>query len=183
MTDERTNTGSIDWGDSIEVDSREIRSIPDGSYLAIVEGYDRDWFAGSDRIPSCNKAVIRLTVDSPDGPFEMKSALLLHKKLEWKLSQFFRSIGQKEAGKPLTMDWSRVAGSLCRVYIRNRTFKKFEEVETYPEVEKFYDYDPAYFTEIPAWMEETKQRLSPGWVDEAISAEDMADTSVYEDIF
>ena len=49
--------------------------------------------------------------------------LLLYKTMEWKLSSFFRSIGQKQRGQRLVMNWNRVVGSQGRAHFKPRSYK------------------------------------------------------------
>ena len=52
----------------------------------------------------------------------MKFDLILSKALTWKLSAFFRSIGQKKRGEKITMDWNKVLGAKGRAHIKQKVY-------------------------------------------------------------
>ena len=52
----------------------------------------------------------------------MKFDLILSKALNWKLSAFFRSIGQKKRGEKITMDWNKVLGAKGRAHIKQKVY-------------------------------------------------------------
>ena len=163
------NASSLDWDATIENDDEGYVVLPAGDYNAVVDSFDRARHNGSPKIPPCNKAVIHFLVSGPDGPVPVKTDLLLHEKMEWKLSSFFRAIGLKKQGERLKMDWGAVCGKQLRVHIRPRTFIASEGDErTINEIDKFYDYDESFFSNDPEWMKE------------AMAAEDAGEL---EDIF
>ena len=49
-------------------------------------------------------------MDAPDGESEMNVNLFLLKRFEWKLCQFFTSIGLRQHGEKLRMNWAAVTG-------------------------------------------------------------------------
>ena len=143
----------LSWDSSIEEDGTGL--LQPGEYNASVKWFERARHNGSEKIPPCDKAVVTLVLDVNGMPCEMAVHLLLHKKLEWRLSEFFRAIGQKKPGQRVTMDWSRVIGSRLRVQVRNRTYKDRDGQEhTVNDIDRFLDYDPQYFTDEPAWLQE-----------------------------
>ena len=86
-------------------------------------------------------------MDAGDGTtVRVYTDLILHKNLEWKLSSFFRCIGQKKPGERLQMDWSKVVGSRgrARFNVRHYTDRWGERVEI-NEVKCFLDYNPRFF--------------------------------------
>jgi hypothetical protein len=98
----------MDWDDSIETDGQEFILLPDGEYNYKVTNFERGRFPGGPKVPACNKAIITLQVETPEGIAIVKFDLLLYRTLEWRISDFFRSIGQKKHGEKLTMDWNKV---------------------------------------------------------------------------
>lgn len=136
----------MDWADSIEVDGSEFITLPEGDYNFLVTGFERARFPGGPKIPACNKAVISIQITTKEGVANIKFDLLLYRTVEWRLSQFFRSLGMKKHGEKLTMDWSKVVGSIGRAKIKQRKYtNQFGEEKVINDVEKFYDYDPAFF--------------------------------------
>lgn len=141
--------GCLDWNDVIEDDGgKTFVILPEGDYNFKVTSFDRGRFPGSAKIPACNKATINLEVRTDSGAtVEVKTDLILHKSLEWKLSSFFRCIGQKKHGERLIMDWSKVNGSMGRAHFKPRTYTGRDGNEYKAnDVDKFIDYDPKYFT-------------------------------------
>ena len=101
----------MDWNDVIEDDGQEFVLLPEGDYNFVVTNFERGRFPGSAKIPATNKATISIQIFSELGVASMKFDLILSKALTWKLSAFFRSIGQKKRGAKITMDWNKVLGA------------------------------------------------------------------------
>ena len=89
----------IDWDDIIETDGQEFVLLPDGEYNFTVTNFERGRFPGGAKIPACNKATITAQVETPQGVAIVKFDLLLYRTLEWRISAFFRRIGQKMHGE------------------------------------------------------------------------------------
>ena len=89
----------MDWNDVIEDDGQEFVLLPEGDYNFVVTNFERGRFPGSAKIPTTNKATISIQIFSELGVASMKFGLILSKALNWKLSAFFRSIGQKKVVK------------------------------------------------------------------------------------
>lgn len=107
----------MDWNDYIENEG-ELVTLPEGDYDFTVTSFEKGQHAGSAKIPPCNKAILELTFRAPNGSRgKCKDFLLLHDSVEWKLCAFFRSIGQKQHGKGITMDWSKVQGAKGRAHV------------------------------------------------------------------
>lgn len=107
----------MDWNAFIENEG-EIGVLPEGDYEFTVTNFEKGQHAGSAKIPPCNKAILELTFRAPDGSRgRCKDFLLLHDSVEWKLCAFFRSIGQKQHGKGITMDWNKVPGAKGRAHV------------------------------------------------------------------
>ena len=106
----------MDWNDYIEQESQFV-TLPEGDYNFTVTSFEKAKHAGSAKIPACNKAILELTFKAPNGQRgRCKDFLLLHESVEWKLCAFFRSIGQKQHGTGLHMDWSKVQGAKGRAH-------------------------------------------------------------------
>lgn len=136
----------MDWNDSIEADGQEFVLLPEGDYNFRVTNFERGRFPGGTKIPACNKATITIQVDCEEGIASIRFDLLLYRSVEWKLSSFFRCIGQKKHGEKLTMDWNKVVGSIGRCHVKQRKYtNNYGEEKTINDVEKFYDYNPEFF--------------------------------------
>ena len=145
MTDEveKYVNDCMDWNDSIENDGTELTTVEEGDYTFRISGFERARYVGSAKIPACNKASITVDILTKDGkPAICKFDLILYRSLEWKLSAFFRSIGQKKHGEKLTMDWSKVLNSYGRAHFKPRTYTNNNgEEKTVNDLDKFLDYD------------------------------------------
>ncbi len=149
----KNENGCLDWDDAIENDGQEFIILPEGDYNFTVTGFDRGHFPGGPKIPPCNKATLTLQVKTDDGLASVRTDLLLHSSLEWKLSAFFRCIGQKKQGERLVMNWNKVVGSKGRGHFKPRKYtdKDGNEREA-NNIDRFYDYDEKFFPEEDEWM-------------------------------
>lgn len=116
------DTNIMGWDDVIEDDGNGFVLLEEGDYDFTVTGFERGRHNGSAKIPACNKAIITLSIDSPQGVVEIKENLILYKTMEWKISAFFRSLGLKKHGERLTMDWDHVLGAAGRAHIVQREY-------------------------------------------------------------
>lgn len=136
----------LDWNDSIETDGNEFVLLPEGDYNFLVTGFERGRFPGGQKVPACNKAMITVQVTTAEGIATVKFDLLLYRSLEWRISSFFRCIGQKKHGEKLTMDWNKVVGSIGRAHFKQRTYtNQYGEEKTVNELDRFIDYNQDFF--------------------------------------
>lgn len=136
----------IGWEDEISNENGQYILLEEGDYNFTVTGFERGRFPGSAKIPACNKASLTLGVETPDGPASVKYDLILWSTLEWKLSEFFRAIGQKKSGEAFTPRWNNVIGAQGRARFKPRNYEKKDGTTGEANnVVKFYDYDPAFF--------------------------------------
>ena len=136
----------LDWDDAIESDGQEFVTLEEGDYNFTVTGFERGRFPGGAKIPACNKASLTLQVRTADGIAVIHTDLLLYRSLEWRISAFFRCIGQKKHGERLVMDWNKVIGSRGRAHFKPRTYTDRDGNErTANDVDRFYDWDEKYF--------------------------------------
>lgn len=138
----------MDWNDSIENDGQEFILLPEGEYNFTVTNFERGRFPGGPKIPPCNKASITVQVDTDEGIAIVKFDLLLYRTLEWRISSFFRSIGQKKHGEKLTMDWNKVVGSKGRARFKQRTYvDSYGDERSINDIARFIDYKEEFFIE------------------------------------
>ncbi|WP_347161640.1 hypothetical protein [Peptostreptococcus anaerobius] len=129
MTD--LNERALGWDDEISKEGPEFILLPTGEYEFEVNSFERGRFDGSEKMPPCNKAILKIKIDTEEGMALITHNLLLHTRTEGFLSAFFASIGQKKKGEPLRMNWSKVTGAKgsCKVGIRKYTDKSGEQRE------------------------------------------------------
>ncbi len=145
----------LDWDDAIESDGQEFITLKEGDYIFTVTDFERGRFPGGAKIPACNKAALTLQVKTSEGVATIRTDLLLYKTMEWKLSSFFRCIGQKKHGERVTMDWNRVVGSRGRAHFKPRTYTDRDGNERQAnDVERFYDWEEKYFPAQEAKLKE-----------------------------
>ena len=131
----------MDWNDSIENDGKEFVLLPEGDYVYKVTGFERARHPGSAKLPPCNKAALTLQVVTDEGIATIFTDLYLYRTMEWKMSSFFRSIGQKKHGEKFTPDWSKVIGKRGRAHFKTEEYVKDGETRSKNVVDKFLDYE------------------------------------------
>ena len=157
------NSMMMDWNDSIENDGKGFVVLEEGDYNFTVTNFERGRHPGSEKIPACNKAIITMQVATPAGEANVKTDLILYRSMEWKLSAFFRCIGQKKHGERLTMNWNKVIGSKGRAHFKPRTYVDKDNKERQAnDFAYFIDYDPAFFNE-PEWVHEAELAGTASW--------------------
>lgn len=139
MSEYQNDAHEIGWGDQIVADGGEFLLLDEGDYDFTVTAFERGRFPGSAKIPACNKAVLTLTVQTPEGEANTKYDLILWSSLEWKISEFFRSIGQKKSGEAFVPRWNEVVGSKGRAHFKPRKYLKNGEERQVNDISKFYD--------------------------------------------
>lgn len=128
----------LGWDDTIQKDSNDFITLPEGDYDFTVESYDRGRHNGSEKLPPCNKAILKIRVEGSEGEVTVTHNLFLHTITEGMLSAFFASIGQKKKGEPLRMNWGTVPGSKGRLKLSVRTYEKDGETRKINEIKRFY---------------------------------------------
>lgn len=131
----------LGWDDEISQESEFILA-PEGDYDFVVEGFERSRFPGSEKMPACNCANVKIRIETAQGPTFITHRLMLHTRTEWALSAFFAAIGQKKKGEKLNMNWNLVAGSTGRCKVGIRQYNGND----YNEIKKFYAKEEKTFT-------------------------------------
>lgn len=123
----------LDWNSKIENDGDELVVLPAGEYNFTVMKFERGRHTPKDggKLPACPMAKVFIKIHGGEkGDSLVTERLFLHSKTEGLLCAFFRAIGQRKQGEPLTMDWNRVAGSTGRCKVGQRQY----EGNTYNEI-------------------------------------------------
>lgn len=133
----------LGWDDEIEKES-DFVLLPEGDYNFTVTGFERGRHEGSEKLPPCNKAIVSIRIDAPEGTATIQHNLFLHSKCEGMLSAFFIGIGQKKHGEKLRMNWNNVIGAKgrCKVYVDKWKGKNGEEMQS-NKIRKFYEPETA----------------------------------------
>lgn len=132
----------LSWDDQIENDGPDFILLPAGDYYFVVTEYERQRHAGSEKLPPCNKAVVSLKFETPEGSTTIKHNLFLHTKTEGMICSFFTAIGLRKKGEKFTMDFNAAVGMTGRakVSVRKWTNESGEE-KTFNDIKKFYEPD------------------------------------------
>ena len=136
------NNDFFSWDSEISVDSEGFIILPEGDYTFEVQKLDKEFYQGSsEKIGNgCPTAVLGLVIRTPQGAASIQDKLYLCKNMEWKLSAFFRCIGQKQHGKSFKMDWNKVIGSngKCHVKVEKWIGNDGKERES-NRIDRYYD--------------------------------------------
>lgn len=144
----------LDWDDCIENDGQEFVLLKEGDYNFRVAAFERGRHAGSAKVPPCNKATLTLEVETDNGTATVRTDLLLYGTLEWRISAFFRCIGQKRHGEKVKMDWSKVYGAKGRAHFKPRPYIGADGTEKKAnDIAYFIDYDEKFFPEDNSFTE------------------------------
>lgn len=114
----------LDWDEGIELTQGGFEVLPEGEYEFTVVKFERQRHAGSDKLPSCPKAVLTLDMKGAEGRGQVTHNLFLHTKTQGLLSAFFVSIGQGNVGDKIKLDWGKVPGATGRAKVTIRKFTK-----------------------------------------------------------
>ena len=130
----------IGWDDEITNDGEEFVILPPGDYDFTVTAFERGRHNGSEKLPPCNKAILYLRIETPEGAATIRHNLFLHSRTEGMISQFLLSIGQKKHGEPIRPRWNEMVGAKGRakVYIDTWIGKDGEEKQS-NKIKKFYE--------------------------------------------
>ena len=132
------------WEDEISDEGKEFVLLPEGDYDFTVTKIERARHAGSEKMPPCNmaKVTVTVTVWGQQDKIYITENLFLCNKMEWKLSQFFLSIGLKKHGEPLKMNWAAAQGKTGKCHVYVDTYKKKDGSDgNSNKIKKFYAYD------------------------------------------
>ena len=136
----------LGWDDEIEKDGSDFILLPEGDYDFTVESFERGRHNGSETLPPCNKAILKLRINTPEGTALINHNLFLHTRTEGMISAFFTSIGQKKKGEKVKMNWNAVIGAKgrCKVGIRKWKGNDGEEHQG-NEIKRFYPFEGKKF--------------------------------------
>lgn len=127
----------IGWEDEISQESNFVLVEP-GDYDFTVTTFERKRFGGSNKMCACNQAVLHIDV----GDATILDNLFMNKKAEWRISQFFTAIGQKQKGVSFIPNWNAVPGSRGRCKVGVRIWKGDDGAERKNnEIKEYYAPD------------------------------------------
>lgn len=126
----------LGWDDEIE-NTSGYTDVPDGEYDFIVDHFERSEAGGNGKYAGVKMAVIYCNILTEGEP-QLKTNIIMHTNFQWKLSQFFISIGlvKDEEGAKFRPNWNMVGGSRgrCRI-VHKPNFN--DNTKTHPEIAEF----------------------------------------------
>ncbi len=140
-----------DWDVKSAEDSGNFVLLKPGNYPFTVQGLERGIYEGGANIGRCPKAKVTLEVDGgAQGVTDVTTTILLDTKVEWKIGQFFKSMGypKTEDGKRV-IDWAGCVGKTGWCRVENREFlgndgkpKSTNEVKEFLDPERTINAGP-----------------------------------------
>lgn len=134
--------GALSWDSTIEKESSFVLLEP-GEYNYKVTNMTRGQYTPGPNAKiteACPMAELELEVtDSIGQTATVKENLILHTSLEWKISQFFISIGQKIKGQPFVPNWAQVVGATGRGEFDTRKYTSKGEEREANQVKNFLE--------------------------------------------
>lgn len=125
---------ALSWDSTIEKES-SFTLLEPGAYHFTVQKMERSTFqpsAQSSIKDVSPKAELELKVFNDQGVSTIISEnLILHSRMEWKISEFMIAIGQKKPGEPVKPNWNAVVGATgeCEVEVNHYVDRKGTERE------------------------------------------------------
>jgi hypothetical protein len=140
----KMNNGVIGWDDEVSEElvengqNDEFVILPDGIYDFTVAKVERGSFAGSVKVPACNKVDVGIIIDGGSkGRSYVTKMFLMHTSTLGFIYQFLTSIGLHKKGSGAgTIPWGKVTtGMKGRCKIGQRTYKDkvYNEVKSWLE--------------------------------------------------
>lgn len=126
----------FDFDGIIENDGQlnEFKLLPAGDYKFTVEKCNKGFYEKRNPDSKLKDGTPQVEVEmiATDGKGHsnyVRTKLFLCSSCEWRLSQFFRSLGMKKHGEQLRMDWDGAIGKsgMCRLSQRSYINKDGEE--------------------------------------------------------
>ncbi len=126
----------LGWDDEIQNDGDEFVLLTPGEYAFEIKSYERAHHKGSDKLPSCNMAIVNIEVDGKEqGTAMIKHRLFLHTRTEGMICAFFIGIGARKHGEKMVMDWNSIVGKTghCKTSIHKWQDKEYNQIKSFLE--------------------------------------------------
>ena len=126
----------LDWSDDI-LNEPAAPKVPEGEYDFIVDHFERAKVGGDGAYAGKNMAVVYCNICT-DGDPQLKTNLILHTRMQWKLAQFFISIGlmENKEDAQLRMDWNVIGGLRGRCKVEEKPNYN-DKSKTHSEITEF----------------------------------------------
>lgn len=113
MNNEVQNNEFLSWDGSFIAQDTEFILLDEGVYNFKITKMERKIHSGSEKIPNGTPfAEITYSINTKRGTTIIKDKLFLLKNWQWKLTAFFKSVGQKVVdGQPFQPNWNVVGAT------------------------------------------------------------------------
>lgn len=111
----------------------EFVCLPKGVYEFTIVESSLGRFNGSDKLPPCDMAEVRIAVEGDEGKADITDRFYCCKKMKYKLSSFLQTIGLVHAGDRIMIDWPKLVGRKGRVSLSKREYngREYNQVDFY----------------------------------------------------
>lgn len=132
------NTEVFGWDDSVQDIDEGFVVFEPGDYKFEVTQLEKGYFNGSEKMPACPMATVKLAVINDEGQkCFVDNRLFLSKSHLYRLKKFFVAIGlakEGNSGGTINFDWNKVVGSTGWLRLGKREY----DGNTYANVKGFY---------------------------------------------
>lgn len=119
------NNEFLNWGEGFTAQEDEFVLLDEGVYNFTVTKMEKKVYSSnSTKIPNgCPYAELNVQVQSQKGTANIRERLYLLKSMQWKLTQFFASIGQPVVtGQVFNPNWNAVVGASGKAEITQHNY-------------------------------------------------------------
>jgi len=136
----RLTNEALDWNGEATAESSQFTLLEPGTYTYRVTDFKRANFDGSDKMQPCPMADITIACANAAGAqADVQFKLFLNRKMQWKMTQFFKSCHLLAADLPdgtgyaMGPLWKQVLGAVGQVEISNRRYdgKDYNDVKAF----------------------------------------------------
>lgn len=159
----------IGWDDFITADVKEFIVLDEGDYPFRVSSFTRGSFPGSAKIPACNKAIVTISIDTPQGTAGVKFDLILYRSMEWRISSFLIAIGMMKKGDQMKVNWNDIVGRTGWAHIKTRLYndksgnqRKANDVDYFIAPERAPKQMPVQAApqNTPSWVTDAERQIN-----------------------
>lgn len=136
MSKQELSADALDWSDPVS-DGDALLPVGPATFEVLKLDRDQREFGKCGLVNVADLTLI-CTSEGDGTAGNVRISLPLHRSMQWKIFQFFTSIGQRKHGEegPFKPNWGKVMGATGRCEIKHRDGKNGR---TYNDVDKFLD--------------------------------------------
>ncbi len=129
------------WNDTIKNDGNDFKLLEDGTYPFEITKLEKEYFNGNKNVPPCPRAKLTLKVGTGANSTIVTDSILLYDGAEWRIAQFFRSIGAKKHGQEFEMNWDDdyIVGKVGTLELGTREYEYNGETRKTNTVKRYND--------------------------------------------